>query len=118
MSIIKVHYFHKSFKLAAKAQVDQKPSLVIHHRDVTLQLNQPSSSTAKISNMGNCCLVSPTGASAASTHHGTAGIDISNVDISQLTPEQIEQIELGFFKKLQAVDTTRDVRFCHPMENR
>ena len=46
---------------------------------------------------------------------GNKPIDLSNVDISQLTDEQIEAIELGFFKRIKKVDTTRDVSdLCVP----
>jgi hypothetical protein len=45
---------------------------------------------------------------------GNQPLDLSNVDISQLTDEQIEAIELGFFQRIKRVDTTRDVngRVC------
>ena len=46
-------------------------------------------------------------------------VDLSNVDISKLTDAEIEAIELGFFKKLKAVDTTRDVSpFEYSMRSR
>ena len=33
---------------------------------------------------------------------------MSDIDVSNMTEEEIMKIELGFFKKLKAVDTTRD----------
>ena len=37
-----------------------------------------------------------------------AALDLSNIDASKLTEEEIERIELGFFKKVKSVDTSRD----------
>ena len=34
--------------------------------------------------------------------------DISNIDVSKMTDDEIMAMELGFFKKLNAVDTSRD----------
>ena len=33
---------------------------------------------------------------------------MSDIDVTKLTDEEIMKIELGFFKRLKAVDTTRD----------
>jgi hypothetical protein len=53
-------------------------------------------------------LCSARASSSPTARHGP--VDLSHTDVSQLTEEQIMEMELGFFKRLNNVDTTRDVR--------